>query len=301
MASTDILIHPGFHKTGTTFLQNVLFSGAAGFAQPWSRAFIDEHLMRPHPLAFDRDAARARFAAEAAQASGLCVLSEEGLGGNPFNGAREAKANADKLAATFDHARVLITIRRQQDMIRSVYIQYLKAGGRRTLHQFLSDAPEPEFFTFDADIFHYDRLVLYYERLFGAGSVLVMPQEYLRRDVAAATALIGAHVGVLGLVAPAVPSDRKRDNLSPPLASAPLLRHGNRFASGPFNETASFPGPLAARGLRSLGYRQRGLFTGLERRLRAHIETTFAGHFAESNRHLQALAPVPLAEFRYDL
>lgn len=88
--SEPVLIHPGFHKTGTTYLQEVVFADGENFAQPWPRQLIYDHIVDPHEFAFDAEASRAAFAALRAQvpSGALPVLSEEGLCGNPFNGAR---------------------------------------------------------------------------------------------------------------------------------------------------------------------------------------------------------------------
>ncbi len=301
MVLADVLLHPGFHKTGTTYLQNVLFADSDRFGQPWSRDFIDRHIIRPHPLAFDGTAARDAFQAMLPPGSSgiVPVLSEEGLSGNPFNGAREAKACADKLATIFPAARVLLTVRRQTDMIRAVYVQYLKAGGRRSLAAFIDAPVEPEFFTFDATVFSYHRLADHYAALFGPGSVVVLPQEYMRQQPAEAIAVLGRHVGIADLVPPVAKGDGRRDNYSPPLSAVPLLRGGNHFVAGPFNETA-LPFRPAARALRSLGYRQRLLFRGMDTRLRADIARRFAGSFAASNHRLQEYCPVELGLFGYD-
>ena len=302
MSSRPVLIHPGYHKTGTTFLQNVLFREESGFAQPWSRAFIDRHILKPHPFAFDADAVRAEIARAAAGVpAGLVrVMSEEGLSGNPFTGSRESTSLADKLARLFDAPKVLVTIRRQQQIIPSLYIQYLKTGGRLSLDDFLEGAAATEFSRFDPGVFDYDRLVGYYAGLFGAANVLVLPQEYLKREPVAAIALIGRHVGIDNLAPPKQGEDASRDNISPPGSSIPFLRAGNYFAAGPFNETGTVPGRGLARVLRSIGYGQRLMFRNRDAKVKRMIAGRFAGRYADSNRRLQAMTPVALGPLGYD-
>ena len=54
------LVHIGYHKTGTTWLQNHLFARQdAGFFVPFDRkTTLNRILIEPYPLVFDADAAR---------------------------------------------------------------------------------------------------------------------------------------------------------------------------------------------------------------------------------------------------
>ena len=120
-----MIIHPGFIKTGTTSLQDFLF-----FVHP--QVFALGHPHRPgvdariaHALrrieGFDADPQELRkaltTALEACPANRVSVLSDEGLTGVPHLTAIIAK----RLHDHFPQARILFTIRRQQDMIRSFY------------------------------------------------------------------------------------------------------------------------------------------------------------------------------------
>ncbi|MFZ0869884.1 MAG: hypothetical protein WAM90_04050 [Rhodanobacter sp.] len=120
-----MIIHPGFIKTGTTSLQDFLF-----FVHP--QVFAMGHPHRPgvdarmaHALrrieGFDADPQELRSALttalEACPAHRVPVLSDEGLAGVPHLTATIAK----RLHDHFPQARILFTIRRQQDMIRSFY------------------------------------------------------------------------------------------------------------------------------------------------------------------------------------
>ena len=218
MASRPVLIHPGYHKTGTTFLQEVLFSDSEYFRQPWSREFISAQIIEPHELFFDAKRAQTAFAnGLTAVAEGILpVLSEEGLSGNPFNGARESAIIARKLRAIFDDAKIFITIRRQQPMLRAVYVQYLKAYGRRSPRDFYIPRKFPEFSCFDASIYEYHRLADLYGSLFGKENILVIPQELLRADEAKVLALLGEHIGMDISRAGKSLSSKEEKNVSPP-------------------------------------------------------------------------------------
>lgn len=295
-----VLLHPGFHKTGTTFLQDVVFDDARNFIQPWSRPLIAEQMIDPHELAFDVKTVRARFLAEMPATSGkaIPVLSEEGLSGNPFNGARESAAMARKLRAVFDNAKVLITVRAQRGILRATYIQYLKAYGRRPPEQFFWPPRYPEFCAFDPDAYQFDRLVRFYVELFGARNVLVLPQELLRKDQAQFLHMLGAFVG---RDLRDMRGGKEGRNVSPGAGGMRFLRIGNRFAPSAFNETAP-PGAswLLSTVFRSLGYRQSGLFSADVSRM-AQLLDRFDGYYRESNLLLQQYCPVDLAALGFDL
>lgn len=301
--SEPVLIHPGFHKTGTTYLQEVVFADGENFAQPWPRQLIYDHIVDPHEFAFDAEASRAAFAALRAQvpSGALPVLSEEGLCGNPFNGAREAGIHARKLKAVFDNAYIVLTVRAQSGMLRAVYIQYLKASGRRAPNTFYHPPRYPEFSAFDPDIYRYDRLADCYAALFGKDRVLVLPQELLQRDEEEFVARIARFTGRsinLGMR-----GERKAEgrNISPSPAGVPFLRFGNHFLSGPFNESG-MGGALKGFGplFRSLGYRKTPFFSNKAQEFRELIGN-FSGRFAEANRRLQAYCPVDLKALGYEM
>lgn len=302
MQSRPVLIHPGFHKTGTTYLQEVLFTDRRGFCQPWTRDFIYRHIIDPHELAFDREASRAAFAAAFTDLSddAHVVLSEEGLCGNPFNGARESGIYARKLRAIFDDARIVLTVRRQPDMLRAVYIQYLKAYGRRDPRTFYHPPRFPEFSAFDPDVYRYDRLAQCYAELFGADRVLVLPQELLQRNENRFVSALGSLIGWDGREDASGKREAGR-NVSPSASGIPFLRLGNHFFDSAFNESG-FGNALAAIGgtFRRLGYRKTMFFRDQAREM-DDLLAGFRGRYRESNARLQRFCPVDLAEFGYEL
>lgn len=298
-----VLIHPGYHKTGTTYLQEVLFADEQSFAQPWPRNFLYKHVIDPHELAFDDARARQQFADKlsAVPDAVIPVLSEEGLCGNPFNGAREAAILARKLRAIFDDAYVLLTVRRQAGMLRAVYIQYLKAYGRLSPDKFYDPPRYPEFAAFDPDVFQYDRLASAYASLFGADKVLVLPQELLHCNEPAFLAAIGKHIGMTITAVPRNNNGTEDRNVSPSPAGVPFLRLGNHFSSSAFNESG-FAASLARFGtaFRSLGYRKTPFFRSKVEEFEQLIDR-FEGRYTSSNARLQAFCPFDLGKLGYEM
>jgi len=179
------LIHIGYHKTGTTWLQARLFPRAdLGWALPFpDRKQLTRQLVTVDDLTFDPAAAfddHFRDGLARASDAGLVpVVSNERFSGFPLSGGSDSRAVADRLRATFGEARVLVAVREQVSMILSNYLQYLRDGGTARLDRFL--APPPALGSrrpvFRAEFYRYVELIRYYAGLFGRRNVLVLPYE----------------------------------------------------------------------------------------------------------------------------
>ena len=141
MKKAEVLIHIGYHKTSTTWFQKFLFNNSAiRFILPWRNPEILPVLVYPHALDFAPHTCRKYFQAailEAQNCGLIPALSSEELSGNPHSGGYASKELADRLAAVFPEAKVLIVIREQKSMIVSTYKQYVKVGGTYSLANYL--------------------------------------------------------------------------------------------------------------------------------------------------------------------
>lgn len=180
------LVHIGYHKTGTTLLQRRFFpkTAKAGFSLVAGVDALQPAFVDINPFAFDPDVTRQSFkwTISRAQEQGLVpVLSYERLSGSPHAGGYDAKLIADRLAATFPEVRVLAVIRDQRAMLVSLYQVYLRMGGTASLVQYADPPPQSSARAplFRFDFLEYHRLVGYYQGLFGAENVLVLPYELL--------------------------------------------------------------------------------------------------------------------------
>lgn len=289
MTDTPLLLHVGYHKTATTWLQLTLFRPEHGFAQVMSHDEIFDHVVMPHGLAFDADPVREMLGERRAQggAGSVDVVSLESLVGHPFYGGRESEAYANRLHQIAPGGRILITIREQCRMIASVYMQYLRRGGTLSPAAFFSGETIGGFFGFDASHFEYDRLVALYQSLFGAGNVLVMPQERIARDQAAAVAEIAAFAGNTA-IAP-WQGGARRGGIGAPESMAWALRRINHLQSGPAHRQ-----PIVdLGGFAQLAYRvseRAGKMMGLKGRpVTALARRQFHDRFRECNQRLGTL------------
>jgi hypothetical protein len=209
LAGIAPLLHIGYHKTGTTWLQDHLFNNAeAGFETPFKRGRdIQRLFIMPGPFAFDADACRDRFGPglrAARERSLVPVITTERLSGNPHSGGYDCREIADRLREVFPDGRVLVVLREQKAMIASSYKQYVRVGGTASLQDYL----DPPFYRrhlairmplFQFDYFKYEGLVQYYQQRFGSDGVLILlyeqfraePLEFVRRIVQFAGANAG--------------------------------------------------------------------------------------------------------------
>lgn len=178
------VVHIGFHKTASTWLQDVLFPALVGVA--WvGTSGVGWELLRNVANAVERDVVPGtlrRFAAETAERAGVpALLSYEGLSGALWSAEDIGPRSARRLHSALPDARIVVVVREQGSMLRSVYWQYVLEGGVLGLGGFLGqtdDSPS----AFDLAHIEYDRVVKSYVDAFGAGRVLVLPHELLRLD-----------------------------------------------------------------------------------------------------------------------
>jgi hypothetical protein len=300
-----VLVHVGCHKTGTRWLQNLVFEPMRGFQQPWTQSDLTRILVSPHDLEFDAEDARRRLA-EARTHDALPgvvdVASLERLSGNPHSGGYDSRAIADRVHASFPDAQVLMVIREQSGMIASSYKQYVRVGGSLPLSAYLGGdhrgARVPQF---RLSHFAYDRLIAHYQALFGSDRVLVLAYEHLAVDPTGFLAAIAefAHADVRGEVrtdtvhrsqsGAAVALKRRlnlflvRDSVNP---AAPV--RSDRVRLGVLSLTNSLDRRLPQR-----------LRDASERRLRTQVAAAIDGRFEESNRRTAALTGLDLASLGY--
>lgn len=189
---TDHLIHIGYPKAGSTFLQR------------WFEAHPQLAYAEGGIAGYGNVYAMVGQAAAPTEAVRCRVTSCESLsipransGRSPFDrwqsgadraSAAEAEACA-ALASLFPKAGVLVVTRGFRSMILSSYSQYVRTGGALGLETFALSAG-------NAGSWDYDRLIGRYRAAFGTERVLILPYELLRADGAAFVAKIETWLGL---------------------------------------------------------------------------------------------------------
>jgi hypothetical protein len=180
------VIHIGYHKSASTFLQNSVFPqlpvNYLFFAGP-NRKYLD---MVESKDGFDADAIHDWINGELEKKyqgnkKAVSVLSHEELSGHP-NGYDiiDPFVIAENLKKLFPNAKILIIIRNQLDYLMSVYTFRVAIKGyeTRSFAQYLSDEGEKGLFAH----LEYHWLVERYQDLFGASQVLILPLELLKQS-----------------------------------------------------------------------------------------------------------------------
>jgi hypothetical protein len=307
------LIHIGYHKAGSTWLQNEMFNNPrASFVMPHGRkTILDEVLVQPHALDFDADKARELLQPAVEQTlneSKIPVISSERFSGVPNWGGYDSVELASRLHTVFPDGKILIIIREQVAMILSVYNQYVRGGGGCTLKDFIELGDRPGGYpAFRFEHFRYDRLISYYRRLFGNENVLALPFEMLRGCPEIFSNKIELFAGA--------PKFGDYNFRATPKASVGPFGTTLIRLTGPFlfrtadNGFSPFQIPLAKyagyvhkRYLISNVYRPLGeivLKKKLESRWRRIVEEKVRGRFDASNRTTSDLIGIDLAQFKY--
>jgi hypothetical protein len=180
------LVHIGYMKTGSTWLQRRVFEDrGAGFLPLLQRRRVIDDLVRPSPLYFVARPLREAIdikRQDAEMLGAVPFLSHERLSGAPVSGGFDAYQIAVRLHSLVPDARVLIVVREQISHLLSIYNEYINQGGACSLERFLQRHERFRFPPFDWNYFCFSILIQEYKRRFGSESVLVLPYEFLRED-----------------------------------------------------------------------------------------------------------------------
>jgi hypothetical protein len=305
------LIHLGYHKTATTWLQNAVFSDQTlGFISPWggqAGIAVDEFVLA-NPFRFDAVQARSRFEeglAEARRRGLVPVLSNEALCGQPVSGGRFAygKFVVERLRETFPDGKILIVVREQRAALLSHYREYIANGFYGDLARFIGGPELPPGFAPDCplDHFEYDALVGHTQALFGPQSVLVLPFEMLQGE---RERFLAELYRFAGRSAEPVP-DRAPERVGVKGLGLAFKRGCNRLNLGK-SDWARPRQSFASRAVsRAAGWVERlapdAWQDAYEEHLRHYIEAQIGTRYARSNAHLEQLTGLGLGHYGYAL
>lgn len=299
-AASRLLIHIGYHKTATTWMQTRLFHTQHGYRQLLSHREVHDLITAPHSLVFDPTQAQAVIRARMSdlKPDEVPIISSEILTGLPFRGGRESVDFARRLKLIAPDARILASIRAQLKILPSVYMQYLLRSGTMTPRQFFTEPADIGYNRFSPLHYEYDRLLGYYQQLFGAENVFILQQERLRNGAEAAAADLATfcdNKGFKGLS----PEAKAPHAPSYPEYAVPVLRRVNHFQRGALHENPILRlGDETMGAYRKVGYLLRHL--PFQKRLEkykpvsAFVEAHFAGYFDASNARLAEISGNPL-------
>lgn len=292
----QVLLHIGYHKTATSWMQQRLFVPEHGYLQIARHPEVWDHIVAPHGLLFDPEGMRAviRDGLSKLPEGKVPVISSEILSGHPFFGGMGSDDYARRLKAIAPDAKVMISIRSQNRILTSVYMQYLLRGGTMSPELFFAGDPELGFHGFRAEHFEFHRLITLYQELFGAGNVHIVTQESLRTDMDGAMSRLAEFAGNREFTG-VLPTHRAAYAPSYPEYAVPILRRINKF-----QKSVLTPAPTIRIGTTPYGF-YRGFGYILRRPpfswvmggihpVSQYVETKFSGRYTESNRKLAEIA-----------
>lgn len=218
----DPLFHIGYHRTSTTWFQEVFYPSAQGTAA-LPRAVIRKHLIEPRAFTFDPAAARA--ALNTATGGARLIACEENLSGYIHNGGLGgllSQEMANRIHAALPEARIIVFLRSQPDVVAASYAQYVRGGGTADIRGYVlgqANARGAAKYWYKAPMFaiehfRYGPLLAHYRALFGAERVHVRLFEAFRADKLAFLERFAADFA-LSVDLAEVPLERINASLSP--------------------------------------------------------------------------------------
>lgn len=299
MSEKRLIINVGLHKTGTTFLNRSVFPelpNSVHLGKPFSatdpvRLLLEQIMHSPYT----------KLDVESAQGTARDLLSKYNTDAITISDGRLSQsAHADRyliaarLREMFGPAEILISLRRQQDLLRSLYYQALGTGRApikypEWVQQFHYHRGKNQF-----DLLNYFTLVDAYAEAFGKNHVHVFLYEQLREDRRAYAERLA---GILGVDAEQVVDlfERPARNARMSKAHAILLRYP-AAARVAMKVRSILPQHLlgVARGALRLS----GSASG---RLPPHLADTSMKTPRQMNRLLMETYDVPLENYGYPL
>jgi hypothetical protein len=177
------LIHIGFPRSASTWLQTCLFQPEQGFPQIMDPVSAHMNFIESPVFTFRPEKVE-KWMAEKIGASGpkwpkgaTPVITQEGLAGKIFGAGYNGKEIADRIKTVLPEGKILIVIREQKAILLSLYNLYIKWGLPHSLGQLLNPIEPRIAPQFKYVYLHYHLIVSYYQGLFGKDKVLVLPFE----------------------------------------------------------------------------------------------------------------------------
>lgn len=238
----SVILHIGLHKTGTTFLQKMVFRELSGEEVYYVRykdnpilGLLDD-ITNLNPCVADMERYEQLIPEYLASiAAPIVFISRENIIGSPRFNYHNCRFNADVMKRFFPEAKIIITIRRQDDWYESLYNQMVKAGARYSVEHFLN-YHNGQFLNYRQAYAAFGRinvrlsfteLVRYYQSQFS--DVLVLPYEMMKTDPEEFLKKIYSFSGIQKPYFPATYDVYKNRGYSK--LSANIARFTNRFVN----------------------------------------------------------------------
>lgn len=307
---STLLIHIGYHKSGTTFLQRSVFSDPAmGFvSEPGGASLLaTKEIVCRHPFSFDARTARNAFAsiiADATSQGKVPVISQERLVGDPERGRYDFPIILNRLQATFGdlNYKILITIREQKQTILALYRQHVRSGGRMGISEFIRTPHELPGWHAPCDPSHllYDQLFDYLSNHIDTDRILVLPLEMLRTSPDSYFTKLFTFAG---LDRPGNLADLAHHNVGLSAFATEIQRQINWFGRTSPVDPKRTAAVRARRRIVSIVDRlaPRAFSRSIETAWSEYVGSCIGDYYVDSNRRTKMLCDLDLGMWGYDL
>jgi hypothetical protein len=188
----NIYLHLGMPKTGTTFLQARCFPYLKGvrYGDQQMMNLLDRVIYtNPTFLDLQKTKQQAEDLLENIVEESL-LISHERLFGNMLMNYHDNLYLTNCLRALFPKAKIIIVIRRQDDLVESIYKQSLQSCYHQRINRFLNyrknkfeDArDQPALPNLDVKQFNLHKYIQTYVEQFGRERIAVLPYELLKQE-----------------------------------------------------------------------------------------------------------------------
>lgn len=290
-----VLFHIGYHKTATTWFQEVLFARDPAFGlivqprEPWNDSLLsyligadDYEWAAVHAQKLLKNAIDESLT----NPQQLPTISAERLSGHPFSGGYDSLTLAHRIYTTAPEARIMILVRNQLNAIPSVYRQMVVEGYPGSLRT-LTTGSSWKLPAFSWKFFEYDRVLRHYQGLFSDANVRMFTYEQFQADPDSLFDEMGQWLGidigvhdVDGVV-----------NRSMSRSAVGIVRLLNHFIVSEMNRTPVIRLPVRTlRRLAIYGGKRGSSSPGLESTMAEPI----ARRYSDSNNRLREMLEQPL-------
>ncbi|MBB78569.1 MAG: hypothetical protein CL844_06160 [Crocinitomicaceae bacterium] len=181
----QIYFHIGFHKTGTTWLQNKLFLNTEHFnlinnhTHPWNDELM-KYIITTHTNDFEKDKLLELIKPKIKKDK-INIISAERLSGHPYSAGNDIKLIAEKIYKTFPSAKIIIVTRDYDSFIISTFKQIVKEGYPGSFQQYIN-RNQWFFPTTPKHYFDHKNTVQLYKDLFNDQNILELNFNTFKSD-----------------------------------------------------------------------------------------------------------------------
>lgn len=311
-----VLIHIGYHKTGSTWLRNEIFIDESDIFSPIKREHGGHSQFADHFVCDEEGYILNSFDTNEKvlkqnqseilstyKGNKIKVISHERLSGNPHSAGFDASIIANRIKTTFPNGKILIVIREQKSFILSNYFQYLSIGGTFGIKRYLTtkyDGVRPKFSPNHID---YYGLISTYQELFGKENVLVLPYEMFNTQKELFFKFFGDFLGA----EVKIDEDRfqvKRNKKKKHFINY-HLRFLNRFVHATSVNNHSFwsKGVIKYSSKALIKFFQLFSTTGMDKKtinkIKDYIDEVVGNRYEESNKKVSQLIDIDLSKYKY--